>query len=261
MLNLLTRHTEETSGDSTRHRRILGVDFFSGTSKEAVAVGLRGGLVVVPSAPMLAEIVRDREYHDAARNADLVITDSGFMVLTWRLLTGERLPRTSGLKYLRLMLASAELRSTEKTLWIMPGLAAARRCIRWLGSVGFKATLEQFYIAPCYPLGPVTDDELLEFVRVRCPEHIIIGLGGGTQEKLGLYLKQNLSWKPGIHCVGAAIGFLTGDQVHIPDWADRLLLGWLFRCVSRPRRFVPRYWRSGKLAWLIWKYRTLSPVV
>ena len=34
---------------------------------------------------------------------------------------------------------------------------------------------------------------------------------------------------PAIHCIGAALGFLTGDQVRIPHWADQWILGWLFR--------------------------------
>ena len=120
--------------------------------------------------------------------------------------------------------------------------------------------MESVYIAPNYPAGPVNDVELLTFMRERKPSQIFLGLGGGTQEKVGLYLKRNLDFRPGIHCIGAAIGFLTGDQVHIPDWADRLLLGWLFRCADQPTRFVPRYWRSGKLAFMMWKYRELSPV-
>ena len=242
------------------HRTILGVRFFTGSSEEAARRGLEGGLVVVPSAPALAEIIRDREYREAAKGADLVLTDSGFMVLFWWLLKREWLPRTSGLRYIKLLLAAPQLSAPSAAVWIMPSLASARRCLRWLESNGHPASFDQFYIAPNYPAGPVNDVELLAFMRERKPSQIFLGLGGGTQEKVGLYLKRKLDFLPGIHCIGAAIGFLTGDQVHIPDWADRLLLGWLFRCADQPTRFVPRYWRSGKLALMMWKYRELSPV-
>jgi N-acetylglucosaminyldiphosphoundecaprenol N-acetyl-beta-D-mannosaminyltransferase len=251
-------HSSPARGEA--HRTILGVRFFCGTSEEAAIFGLRGGLVVVPAAPALAEIGWDKDYREAARQADLVLTDSGFMVLVWQLLTGERLPRTSGLRYLRLLLTSTELQQGAKTLWIMPTLASARRCVHWLRSVGVPATLNDCYIAPCYPAGPVNDPDLLAFVRERRPAQIFLGLGGGTQEKVGLFLKRHLDYRPGIHCIGAAIGFLTGDQVHIPDWADRWMLGWLLRCLDHPGRFVPRYWRSSRLAWMIWKYRSLSPM-
>jgi len=85
--------------------------------------------------------------------------------------------------------------------------------------------------------------------------------GGGTQERLGAYLKQNLSYRPSIHCIGAAIAFLSGDQVHIPVWADRLYLGWLYRCISEPRRYVPRYWDARKLVYLLIRYRERLPVI
>jgi UDP-N-acetyl-D-mannosaminuronic acid transferase (WecB/TagA/CpsF family) len=250
---------------STEHhnaieRTILGVRFFVGSSEEAARRGLEGGLVVVPAAPALAEIVRDREFREAARCADLVLTDSGFMVLVWWILTREWLPRTSGLRYLRLLLAAPQMRAQSSPVWIMPSLAAARRCMRWLQRHGHQASFDSFYIAPYYPPGPVHDPGLLAFVRERRPSHVFLGLGGGTQEKVGLYLKRHLDHRPGIHCIGAAIGFLTGEQVRIPDWADRLLLGWLLRCADRPTRFVPRYWRSRKLGWLMWRYRERSPV-
>ena len=70
--------------------------------------------------------------------------------------------------------------------------------------------------------------------------HVIIAIGSGAQEKLGYYLRENLPYRPAIHCTGAALGFVTGDQIAIPDWADRLFLGWLFRLFAQPGVFAPR---------------------
>jgi UDP-N-acetyl-D-mannosaminuronic acid transferase (WecB/TagA/CpsF family) len=89
--------------------------------------------------------------------------------------------------------------------------------------------------------GKVEDKELIERLQALRPKHVVITVGGGTQERLGLYLKRNLDYLPAIHCIGAAIAFLSGDQVRIPEWADRFYPGWLFRCMSSPRRYVPRY--------------------
>ena len=82
-----------------------------------------------------------------------------------------------------------------------------------------------------------------------------------VQEKLGLHLKQHAQDRPAIHCVGAAIGFLSGDQVRIPLWADRYaqVLGWFFRCVSNPKRFLPRYLGALRLARVLWQYRSQMP--
>jgi UDP-N-acetyl-D-mannosaminuronic acid transferase (WecB/TagA/CpsF family) len=93
------------------------------------------------------------------------------------------------------------------------------------------------------------------------PAHIIIAIGSGAQEKLAFYLRENLSYRPSIHCIGAALGFITGDQTAIPEWADRFFLGWLFRVVAQPRHFIPRLMRGFELPWLIWKYgENLPPI-
>jgi UDP-N-acetyl-D-mannosaminuronic acid transferase (WecB/TagA/CpsF family) len=90
---------------------------------------------------------------------------------------------------------------------------------------------------------------------------VILTIGGGSQERLGLYLKQRLSYRPAIHCIGAAIAFLSGDQVHIPVWVDKLYLCWLFRCLSNPKRHIPRYWSARKLVALMWRYRNRLPAL
>src|ERR1700690_2828820 len=84
-------------------QRILGIRFFVGTAEEAVQIGLQGGLVVVPAAPALVELPTNESYREALLNADLVITDSGLMVLLWQILSGKKIPRVSGLKYLNLL--------------------------------------------------------------------------------------------------------------------------------------------------------------
>jgi len=68
-----------------------------------------------------------------------------------------------------------------------------------------------------------------------------------------------LSYLPAIHCIGAAIAFLSGDQVHIPVWADSFYLGWLFRSISEPTRYIPRYWDARKLLPLMARYRDRLP--
>jgi hypothetical protein len=80
-----------------------------------------------------------------------------------------------------------------------------------------------------------------------------------TQERLDLSLKRNLDYLPAVHCIGAAIAFLSGDQVRIPKWADRFYLGWLFRCLSAPSRCIPRYWAARKLLPLMVRYRSKLP--
>ena len=241
-------------------RQILGIRFFTGTPREALAIGMRGGLVVVPAAPALVDLPDDPPYRDALVNSDLAITDSGLMVLLWRRLTGEKITRVSGLEYLKLMLAEPSVREPGAVLWIMPTPAARDKNIAWLRTQGFPTTADDCYLAPMYAKGELSDPVLVEMIHRKRPRHIIVGLGGGVQERLGLHLRRTLDYKPGIHCIGAAIGFLSGEQVNIPVWADYLYLGWLFRSLSEPRKFFPRYWKARKLVGLMRKFRDRLPV-
>ena len=64
-----------------------------------------------------------------------------------------------------------------------------------------------------------------------------------------------------IHCIGAALAFLTGDQPPIPMWADRFYLGWLLRLLRQPRVFGPRYLSALKLPLLLLRNgRNLPPL-
>ena len=105
----------------------------------------------------------------------------------------------------------------------------------------------------------VVDAALLERLERLRPKHVIVTIGGGKQEQLGLFLRRGLDYVPSIHCIGAAIAFLSGDQVHIPIWADRFYMGWLFRSISEPKRYLPRYWDARKLFRLMLRYRDRLP--
>jgi UDP-N-acetyl-D-mannosaminuronic acid transferase (WecB/TagA/CpsF family) len=242
----------------SKYRQILGIRFFTGSAAEAVQIGLQGGLVVMPAAPALVELEADKSYGEALQGADLALTDSGFMVLLWSLIKFEKITRTSGLEYFKRLIESNTFRSPKSTLWVMPGDAAREKNLAWLNSQSVPATIEDCYLAPIYN-EPVHDSTLLSMVQSHRPSQIVIALGGGAQEKLGHYLKQNAGYKPGIHCIGAAIGFLSGDQVNIPDWADHFFLGWIFRCVAQPAKFLPRYWKARRLLPMLLKYRENAP--
>jgi N-acetylglucosaminyldiphosphoundecaprenol N-acetyl-beta-D-mannosaminyltransferase len=240
-------------------RKILGIRFFTGGAAEAVNRMSAGGLLVAPAAPALKDIPWDLSYREALLNADLTITDSAFMVVIWNFLQRDRIQRLSGLTYLRELLQRPDLRTPGNTFWVMASPSNAARNAQWLRSNGFTILPEDMYAAPLYK-DEITDGTLLAQLRERRPRHIVLTLGGGTQERLGYYLKRNLDFHPAIHCIGAAIGFLSGDQVRIPVWADHFYLGWLFRCFSETR-YVSRYWSARKLLPLILHYRDNLPSV
>jgi UDP-N-acetyl-D-mannosaminuronic acid transferase (WecB/TagA/CpsF family) len=239
--------------------KILGIDFFHGSAREAVDRMRQGGLLVVPAAPALKDLDRRADYREALLSADMALTDSAFMVLIWNRLMRDRVRRLSGLEYLRELLTHDDVRRPGNTLWVMASAASAARNLQWLREQGVEVPESCVYLAPMYAGVRVEDADLLGRLETLRPQHVIVTVGGGTQERLGLHLRQMLSYKPSIHCIGAAIAFLSGDQVAIPVWADRFYLGWLLRSLSEPKRYVPRYWDARKLLGLMLRYRDRLP--
>lgn len=243
----------QINGPEEMFRQILGIRFFVGGAREAIGRLRNGGLLVVPAAPALKNLAEDVGYRQALLAADVAIADSSLMVMVWNFAQKDHIRRLSGLEYLVELLGEPGVRKPGGSFWIMAGVESAGRNLDWLAGHGVSVLPEDVYLAPIYE-SVITDEVLLRQIRERKPAHIIITLGGGTQEKLGLYLKRNLDPLPAIHCIGAAIAFLSGDQVRIPLWADRFYLGWLFRCLSEPKRYVPRYWSARKLVFLMLRY-------
>jgi UDP-N-acetyl-D-mannosaminuronic acid transferase (WecB/TagA/CpsF family) len=243
------RSDSSVAARNRNSRTILGIKFFAGRARDAVALGLKGGLVVAPAAPALVNLPKDEHYRFAVSSADVAITDSSLMVILWNLTRRDNIPRVSGLEYLTVLLQTFRDSNDQHPFFVMPSREAAVRTLTWLKGHGIQCADSHCYVAPFYATGEVEDPKLLALLEELRPTQIIIGLGGGTQEKLGLFLRRRLSYAPGIHCIGAAIGFLTGDQVRIPMWADRFYFGWLFRCLYKPTSYIPRYWRARKLFW------------
>jgi UDP-N-acetyl-D-mannosaminuronic acid transferase (WecB/TagA/CpsF family) len=267
-------------------KRMLGVDFFIGTAAEAVDyISKHGGLVVAPAAPSFVALRNDTDYRRAIADADLAIADSGWAVLFWRLLRRERLSRISGLALFKALLDSADAHIPGNLFWVLPSEKAKTKTLEFARNSGYPTTEDDCYVAPMYVVGQaflpasagqrqpgmvalqtakfqaVEDPMLASILQSRKPKHIIIGIGGGMQDKLGSYLKHQLTHRPGIYCIGAAPGFVTGDQVIIPLWADRFFIGWVFRLLAQPRALLPRFWNARRLPGMILRYGSELPVL
>lgn len=242
--------------------QVLGVPIARLTVEEAVERALQGGLVLAPSGPGLCDLERDPDYRDALLASDVNLTDSGLVILIEAVRSRRILPRASGLGYLERLLTREELQAPHATLWVMPSRDSMLRNLAWLRTRGVRVEADDCYIAPMYPRrGGVEDPELVAIAKARRPQHIFVCVGSGPQEKLGVYLKRELAFEPTIHCLGAAIGFLSGDQAPIPRWADRMFLGWLVRCLHDPKTFVPRYLRAFRLVYLLARYGAAAPPI
>ncbi len=232
------------SGKDHTRTAILGIPFFQGSCDAAVRIAQRGGLIVAPSGPGLAQdLVQDPAYAEAVRGADLALVDSGYLACLYFLFHRRSLRRISGLAFLQGCLEqwSALLQRPGSSLWVMPSAAESSANRQWLAGQGIELATSACYIAPRYPREKVEDEILLQRLREQQPDFVFINIGGGIQEKLGAWLRARLDPPPALICTGAAIAFMSGTQAPIPRWADKFYLGWLIRILWNPRHFLPRY--------------------
>jgi len=161
---------------------MLGIDFFVGTAAEAIAhISKYDGLLVAPAAPSFIALQDDPDYRRAIADANLAIADSGWAVLFWRLLRRERLTRISGLALFKALLEIADTRIPGNLFFILPSEKAKSKTLEFGWVSGY----------------PITDADCYAILQSRKPKHIIIGIGGGMQDKLGSYLKHQLIYRPG----------------------------------------------------------------
>lgn len=235
--------------------KILGIPFFKGSAKECYEyLNEKGGLLTAPSGPGLANIPNDKLYYKSLLNSDLVIPDSGYMALIWNIYKKTKISRLSGLEFINYFVESFPAEIDKRIFLINPTQGEQEANLTYLSAVGIPVAVDNCYIAPVYIGGKVKDETLLNLIEKRKPRWVLINIGGGTQEILGSYLKNHLSYLPALVCTGAAIAFKTGKQVDIPVWADKFYLGWLFRIASSPKKYFKRYWEAVPLVKLLLKY-------
>ena len=200
---------------------------------------IKKGLFVFPAGPALANIEKSDEYYESIKKADFVFFDSGLFVLLLKIFKNINVDKFSGYKFLNLFFDYLKENRDKKIFCIDPNSKISRSNKTFLRKLGIKKIYN--YLAPQYNPLDLSDKKLLTLLRKKKPNFILTNIGGGTQEILGLYLKQKLGFKTTILCTGGAISFFTGDQAPINNFTDKFYLGWLIRLIYNPIVFFKRY--------------------
>ncbi len=206
---------------------------------------LKKGLFVFPAGPALASIEKSNEYHESIQKADLVFFDSGFFVLLLKIFKNINVKKFSGYKFLGLFFNYLKSNRNKSVFCIDPNIKFSRSNKNFFKSLGTKNIYN--FLAPKYQIKNFSDKRLLQKINKVKPDFILTNIGGGKQEILGLYLRDNLKIKTTILCTGAAISFFTKDQAPINSLIDQLYLGWLVRLIFNPIVFFKRYLYSLRL--------------
>tara|TARA_B100001996_G_scaffold321748_1_gene266327 strand:- start:603 stop:1313 length:711 start_codon:yes stop_codon:yes gene_type:complete len=211
-----------------------GIKFYNYKFDKLFSIINEGGYLVAPAASALTLIEKDQKYYDSLVKSDVAILDSGFFCILLRLFKKKKVTKFSGYLFLKSFL-NLNFNEETKFLSIDPNNKESEINISYLKSTNIRNLKN--YIAPKYDKN-IKDEILLDIVKKYEPRYIIVNLGGGIQESLALYIKNNINHKCSILCTGAAIAFLTKKQAPINDIIDKLYLGWLVRSIYNPKKHL-----------------------
>jgi UDP-N-acetyl-D-mannosaminuronic acid transferase (WecB/TagA/CpsF family) len=211
----------------------------------------------MPALPALMKLRDDPAFRRALQEADLALADSGLLAVIWKLTTGRKLQNVSGIVYLRALIDADGIQPGETVCWIFSSAGAKEKAVRWLSARGRAVDERNCLLAAGG--GAAQNYGLLLEIEERRPKHIILATMGGTQEELALYLREYLLHRPAIHCVGAALALLSGEESPIPTWAQRSHLGWVIRFLAQPGMILPRLGIALALTGMVFRYGSELP--
>ena len=219
-----------------------GINFYTGNFNQIKKKFDNGGVLVAPAASALANIENDNTYFSSLRNSNIAIFDSGFFCILIRIFKFQKVKKLSGFLFLKNFLD--QYKKNDKLLLINPSKKSDAPNYKYLRSIkihNFKS-----YIAPKYKR-KIIDPILLNLIKKFKPKYIVMNIGGGSQEPLAIYIRNNIKFKISIMCTGAAIAFMTGEQAPINKFIDKFYLGWLMRIIWSPKLYLGRILKSFKI--------------
>ncbi len=205
------------------------------------APGYASRYVVTPNVDHIVKLRHDRVFHEAYKDADMVLVDGKPVLLAARLL-GAALPGTvPGSDLLPALFAASERHGGVSVFLLGAAEGVAERAAEiirrtwpWVRVIGVYSP----------PMGFSADspatEVALERIRAVAPDVLAVGLGAPRQEIWVHKVRSRIHAKT-ILCIGATIDFMAGEKPRAPLWMRRAGMEWLHRMVTEPRRMVIRY--------------------
>lgn len=195
----------------------------------------RGSWLVTLNTEMIARGVREPDYWDLVRQADIITADG--MPLVWASRVKSSQPAIAG-RTTGVDLVDAMLRLGHVPRFAVIGGKNPTATIQRYGQQALEASAFVFdgkVDLTHEQLSFFCDELALHRVRVA-----FIALGVPKQDRLALFLRQRMS-----HLVVVGIGgtfeILGPDGGRAPQWMQKSGLEWLYRLVKEPRRLWHRY--------------------
>lgn len=224
-----------------RKVRLLNVEVDNISMAELVDT-FRQGVLLTLHVDSIMKLQQDREFYELLPKFDVITCDSQVLTIAARLLGTPLKERVSGSDYFPRFYARYR-DDPSVTVFICggaPGVAElARRRIN--AKVGRQMVVGTSAPSRDYDRKPEEIDELLGEINRSAATVLLVGLGGGRQEKFIFRYRERL---PGVKLflpLGGTIDYEAETLKRPPAWITDAGLEWLYRVSREPRQRWFRY--------------------
>jgi len=221
--------------------KLLNVDVDDITMEELVE-NFREGVMLTLHVDSIMKLQNDRDFYDLLPKFDVITCDSQILTVASRLLGTPLRERVSGSDYFPHFYTRYR-DDPSVTVFICggaPGVAEiARRNVN--AKVGREMVVGTNAPSKEYESGPGEIERMIEQINGSGATVLMIGLGGGRQEKFIFKYRERL---PGIRLflpLGGTIDYEAESLKRPPPWITNAGFEWLYRLLREPRQRWRRY--------------------
>jgi len=224
-----------------RKVRLLNVDVDNITMDELLDT-FREGVLLTLHVDSIMKLQTDREFYELIPKFDVITCDSQILTIAARVLGTPLKQRVSGSDYFPRFYARYGDDPSVRVFICggAPGVAeAARRKIN--AKVGREMIVATSSPSPEYDRKPEEIEKLLAEINQSGATVLLVGLGGGRQEKFIFRYRHRL---PGVRLflpLGGTIDYEAETLRRPPTWITDAGLEWLYRVLREPRQRWYRY--------------------
>jgi len=212
-----------------------------GQVKEFIKSG-QPHLITTPNPEIIVTSQTDQELKEIINHSALRVPDGISMVVVSKILGHPLKERVSGIDLmLRLMALSGQEGYRVFLVGSAQGVAEqAATNLKNKYHTNIVGILDGFF---------GDDSSAVKKIKEAKPDLLLVGLGGGKQERwLNRHLKE--LGVPVAMTIGGSLDVISGLKKRAPQWTQTLYIEWLYRLVTEPRRWK-RQLALPRFLWLV----------
>lgn len=225
------------------HKKVPMLNVFvHDLSMDEVVEGFTEGMMLTLHVDMIMKLQKDRDFYEAFKEFDLITCDSQILYFATKFLGTPVKERVSGSDYFPKFYMHHK-DNPDMTVFMMGGQDG----IAEIAAKNVNGKVGREFIVGTY--APPFDfdkkdgevDRMVEMINASGATALLVGLGGGRQEK---FILQNRHRMPHVKLylpLGGTIDYEAGTFKRPPAWITEWGFEWLYRLLKEPRARFHRY--------------------